>query len=66
MRNIGINQHNMKSWKKVHYTALAFVMTVAATLPAFAADWASVIMYHRFGESKYPTSLSASLLPKKA
>ncbi|MBL4666957.1 MAG: polysaccharide deacetylase family protein [Sneathiella sp.] len=46
----------MKSWKKVHYTALAFVMTVAATLPAFAADWASVIMYHRFGESKYPTT----------
>lgn len=56
MQKIETNQRSIMDLKKLQCVALALVMTVAATAPTFAADWASVIMYHRFGDSRYPTT----------
>ena len=36
--------------------ALLAACTVLATAPAFAADWANVVMYHRFGEDVHPST----------
>jgi len=36
--------------------AILFGATLLTAIPAQADDWASVIMYHRFDESKYPTT----------
>ena len=35
---------------------IGFTIIFAATASAFAADHASVLMYHRFGEDKYPST----------
>ncbi len=37
-------------------TVTVAVMAVATAPPARAADWAAVVMYHRFGEDKYPAT----------
>lgn len=36
------------------FLGLAVILSISAAFPVQAADWASVIMYHRFGEGKYP------------
>jgi peptidoglycan/xylan/chitin deacetylase (PgdA/CDA1 family) len=42
-------------WHRLAYAALAVVAAVSA-VPATAADSAVVVMYHRFGESAYPST----------
>ena len=38
---------------KLLFMIAVYVMTCSA---AFAADYATVLMYHRFGEDKYPSA----------
>jgi len=44
--------------RKIRYVVSAFlaVVALAATAPAWGADWASVVMYHRVGESDLPAT----------
>ncbi|GLQ05214.1 polysaccharide deacetylase [Sneathiella chinensis] len=39
---------------RLFLTGALVASAVLAVRPAVAADWASVMMYHRFGENKYP------------
>ncbi len=56
--NILFGNFCLSVWKRSFQSSLLAVLvafvSVTAALPAQAADWASVIMYHRFGESQYP------------
>ncbi|MEH6402374.1 MAG: polysaccharide deacetylase family protein [Sneathiella sp.] len=44
----------VRSAQKVVIALLSLGIVSLTSFPTIAADWASVIMYHRFGESGYP------------